>query len=124
MIPTAACADDALRRLDPGDRRACRQGVEIVDDEDDPVRRVRRWPRPMRSPSAARNARAPASRTVARVEEIGARRAGLRLAARAPGRRFGVLGGGFGVGGQGGDPLVEPRRPVLQIAAPVADVQD
>ncbi len=61
-------------------------------------------------------------RSLVRVQEVRARRAGLRLAADSARRRLGDSCRCFRVGGQRSDPLVEPRQSRLQIASPVAQV--
>ncbi len=118
-----ARADDALRRLDPGDRRACGQGVEIVDDENKPVRRAGR--RPLADPLGKRRQKRSRRRrgNVAGVEEIRPGRTGRRFPTGAPGRGFRALRGGVRFRGQGCNALIETRHAILQIAAPVAHVQ-
>ena len=99
---------------------AGRQCVEIIDNEDQPARRLGSPPDSFaeRGEKRARGRR----RSLVRVQEIRARRAGLRLAADSARRRLGDFRGCFGVGGQRGDPLVEPPQSRLQIASPVAQV--
>ncbi len=60
---------------------------------------------------------------MARVEEVRARRAGLRLAAGPAGRGLGVPCGGVGVGRQRRDPLAEPGDAVVEVAPAVANVE-
>ena len=79
-----ARADDALRRLDPGDRRARGQGVEIVDDENEPVRRAGR--RALHDALGKRRQKGSRGRrrSVAGVEEIRTGRARRRLSPARP----------------------------------------
>ena len=58
-----------------------------------------------------------------RFEKFRARGADRRLAPRALTRRFGAFGGPFGFGRQRGDTLVEPRRALIEIAAPFAGLE-
>ena len=120
----AAGSDRALRRVDPGDRCARRQRVEIVDRKNEPVRRRRRRVR-MSDPGAeggekrARRRR----RRMARFEKFRPRGADGRLAPRALARRFGPLGGRFRLGCQRGDALIEPRRALIEVASPFAGLE-
>ena len=58
-----------------------------------------------------------------RFEKFRPRGADGRLAPRALARRFGALGGPFRLGGQRGDALIEPRRALIEVAAPFARLE-
>ena len=62
-------------------------------------------------------------RRMTRFEKFRARGADGRLAPGALARRLGALGGAFRLGRQRGDPLIEPRRALIEIAAPFAGLE-
>ena len=115
-----ACSDDAVRRIDPADRGFRPQGIEIVYDENQSIRRIR-----AQADAFAERCEKCAcgrGRPLVRIEEIRARRAGLRLAARPPGRRLGDFRCGVRVGGERGDALAEAACPSLEVASPIAQI--
>ena len=93
-----ARAYDALRRLDPRDRRARGQGVEIIDEENEPVRRA--GVLAYADALGERGQERPRRRCgdVPRIEEFRTGRVRRRLSASAAGSGFRTFGGGIRFG--------------------------
>ena len=114
----------ALRRVDPGDRRRGRQGVEIVDDEDQPLRRAFATGRCSSARRAPRGSRAP------RRRRYGARRGspapGRGSAPCRPARRAAAsarLAAASASADSAATRWLSRRDAVVEIAAAVADVE-
>ena len=116
-----ARSDHALGGVDPADGRGRRQRVEIVHDDDQPIRRRSRPgrvsdPRAERGEELARRAR----RRMARFQKFRPGGPHGRLASGALARGFGALGGRVSFRRQRCDSLIEASGARLEVLATVS----